>query len=59
MANIVRQRGECEAVAIEFRDAKMSQLCMDTLRFVVQTSNDTQAAASARRSEPDMRACTL
>lgn len=57
-ANVIRQQGECQAVATEFPGDKMIlNNCMDTLRLVVDTAQNTQAFVSKRLSEPDMQGC--
>lgn len=57
-ANIVRQQGECQAVAVEFPgDQEALDGCKEALRFVIQTAQSTQEAIDKRLAEPDMKRC--
>lgn len=56
-ANILRQRGECQAIAHELQDQKMTESCVDTLRFVVDAAQSTREIVAKRREENDMVKC--
>lgn len=57
-ADIIRQQGECRAVAAEFPGDKMLlDNCLDTLRAAVETAQLIAASESKRMAEPDMQKC--
>lgn len=56
-ANILRQRGECQAIAHEFQDQKMTASCIETLRLTVEIAESTSDSVAKRREENDMVKC--
>lgn len=56
-ANVIRQKAECQAVAYEFRDAKMTEDCAETLSAIAQIAQNISSMASKRLEEPDMQRC--
>jgi hypothetical protein len=57
-ADLIRQRAECQAVAVEFiGDRMMVDNCLDTLKFTAQTTQSTLALIERRYGEPDVISC--
>jgi hypothetical protein len=52
IAAVVRQQGECTAVAVEFKnDPAMNANCAETLRFITETSGKVIADIDRRIAE--------
>lgn len=52
LANLVRQKGECQAVAVEFNgDAQMVQSCLETHRMLVEMAQRTLTDIDKRLAE--------
>lgn len=58
-ADIIRQRAECQAVAVEFKgDQMLVSNCMDTLNAMIEMHHATNANIDKRLAEPDMVQCS-
>jgi hypothetical protein len=56
-ADVLRQRGECEATAYEFQDQAMTESCIETLKVTIKTAQLTHDSVARRREESDMLKC--
>lgn len=52
-ADILRQKGECQAVAYEFQDQKLTDNCIETLQLVIKIAQTTRDGVAKRRQEKD------